>query len=141
MTASGPWAVVTGASSGIGRAFAPGRVVLRRRFVSVGLFGGTRKNGALSRLISSALELAARSLLDARQPLLEEASSSNVQDLSKLFGLVTCRADATRLGDGKVSVTALVTDERVRVFGRGEAVFRCGRSAVADRWAAEWWER
>lgn len=119
---------------------APGRVILRRRFAS-GFFGRTARSGALSRFVSSAMEVAARSLLFAEVPLIEEASNCDVYDLESLFGVATCTADATRSRDGELSVVAAVANDRRRQFGRGRALFRYGESAVVDRWAAEWLER
>jgi hypothetical protein len=120
---------------------APGQVILRRRFSSVGFFGRPATRGAVTRLLSSAMTAAARSLLLAEEPLLEEASSYDLYELTSLFGLATCSAVATHGRDGEVEVVGIVADERRRVFGRGRAEFRYGASAVSDRWAAEWVER
>jgi len=120
---------------------APGRVILRRRFASVGFLGRTAKSGTLTRFVSSAMGVAARSLLFAEEPLLEQASSCDVYDLESLVGVVTCTANATHVRDGEVSVVAVVADDRRRRFGSGNALFRYGTSAVTDRWASEWLER
>lgn len=64
---------------------APGRVILRRRFASAGFLGRTATSGAVSRFLSSAMAVAASSLLFAEEPLLEQASSCDVHGLESLF--------------------------------------------------------
>jgi hypothetical protein len=120
---------------------APGRVIQRRRFASVGFIGRAARRFKVSRFVSSTLEAAAKSLLFTEEPLLEEASSCDVHSLESLFGVATCTAIATRVRDGEISVAAVVADDRGRHFGHGRAVFHYGTSSVGDRWASEWLER